>query len=81
MTTTNVVKFPTGRIVRERYYRVKDSPERIEIDAALDSIMNAMAALKNQQRSVLTQLHHLVNRQVVERGRAPWRHGPDGGAA
>jgi hypothetical protein len=35
---SNIVKFPIGRIVRERFYRGKDDPERVELDAAAASL-------------------------------------------
>ena len=53
--SSNVVKFPTARIVTQRYY-VDDRPTVREIEVAWRSVTQAIRALQRQERSLLMRL-------------------------
>ena len=63
--TGTIIRFPTNRVVRSRWYRPSDNPDRAALDAALDSLNHARKALICQERSLLMQLHHMLRRGGV----------------
>jgi hypothetical protein len=67
----NVVRFPVGRIVNDRFYRDKSNPERMELEAALDSIRHARDALRRQEQSVMARFHHFIGREAATREAGP----------
>jgi hypothetical protein len=64
---SNIVKFPIGRVVRERFYRGKDDPERVELDAAAASLSRAIHSLQRQRASVGAKYRHFIARKVAAR--------------
>lgn len=69
---TNIVKFPTRRIVRRHRFmqHLEDSgasPDRIAIDAAIYSVTHAIAALNRQRSSLYMLLHRAARIDAGER--------------
>jgi hypothetical protein len=64
---SNIVKFPIGRIVRERFYRGKNDPERVELDAAAAPLSRAIHSLQRQRASVGAKYRHFIARKVAAR--------------
>jgi hypothetical protein len=56
-----VLKFPTARIVRERWYRPeRRDPEMEQLDAAYAAVNQAIRALHRQRLSILRRMHRKV---------------------
>lgn len=64
--SARIVKFPTRRIVRQRYCRDQSNPELAEIIRATDSVEGAIKALRAQYKSLWMTWRNLKAQQDAE---------------
>ena len=72
MNQSNVVKFPTRRVVRRRTFvhyleDLGSSRDRLALEAAYNSVSHAIEALRRQQSSLLLSLRHAARQDAEDR--------------
>jgi ATP-dependent RNA circularization protein (DNA/RNA ligase family) len=63
--TATVIKFPTRRVVRNRFYSLEDDSERADLERARRELDRAIKALQRQKLSVGGRLRAAIDKAVA----------------